>query len=802
MRRAPKPKKSVKTIYRMQTFLEERPVIGYIMLTFALMFLVLVAEQGAVFLKASILQVPKFDGTALPIRQVPDWVQTGGKNDRLFGEYAASELVTLPKYDGRELERRCAAADSAYRNACITFPTVYMGTYQMDHKEMSGSHLAIDIRVPKGTPVYAVANGIIETAVEQTSGFGKYVVIRHPDVPLPEGGRGTLYSGYAHLSSLVKKSGEFVRKGELIAYSGDTGTSTTPHLHFQIDRDNTPWHPWWPFTAGEAAAAGVSFFEGINIGLGKAEAIKKTVNPLLWVQQHYAFVPSSSEAPVNKPQAATPAVAAPLERFELRADKSAYSVGETALLSVVAYDKNNNIVLDYTGNDARFAATPDALSVPALAFRHGKSAATVPLGEPGQYTFSIRDGQTTASLLISVTAGATASATPQAEVSVPPSLEGGLSLSGVAVSSDKQTLFPGDTARVSFMALDAGGQVISSPRFPADLEVVLEGSGSIEPKVLKDRYFKDGIATVTYTAGATAGRAIISLGRFPNDSVAFDIVTTTEPVTRFDLSTDGRFQVGKPETVTIKTVDAEGKPTLASFIGKAYLTISSGTGKLSTTELVSRDFKNGIATVTLTPTASSPISLKIKSGALVGESKQMIAGDERGSLFSDVPDDHPYRDAIETLKAKAVFAGNPDGSFRPESGINRAEFAKVILLALGINPRDPQGGKFTDVPRESWFAPFAETAAFRNIIKGYPDGRFGPTNQINRAELFTMLARADNKPSTRAATFADVPKDSWFAEGAAFAQQYRLLDFGGRFEPESIMTRGEVAEALARFIEL
>jgi hypothetical protein len=766
------------------------------------MFLVLAAEQGAVFLKASILQVPKYDGTTLPIRQVPDWVKTGGKNDRLYGDYASSELIALPKYDGRELERRCASDDLAYRNACITYPTVYMGTYHMDHKEMNGSHLAIDIRVPKGTPIYAVANGIIETAVEQNTGFGKYIVIRHPDVPLPEGGRGTLYSGYAHLSSLTKKSGEFVRKGELIAYSGDTGTSTTPHLHFQIDRDNAPWHPWWPFNAGEAAAAGVSFFEGINIGLGKAAAIEKTINPLVWVQQNLSAVVPIPEPPVNKPQSASPVPGSTLDRFELQSDKAAYTVGETALLSIVAYDNQNTILLDYAGKDAKFGVQPATLAVPVPSFRHGKSAITVPLGEPGQYTFSVRDGRAVASVQIAVAAGAAASASPVASVSVPPTLEGGKPLSGVAVSSDKQTLFPGDTARISFMALDAGGQVITSPRFAGDLEVVLDGGGSIEPKLLKDRYFKDGIATVTYTAGADPGRVNVYLSRFANDTAALDVVTSAEPVSRFEISADGRFSVGKPETVTIKTVGSDGKPTLASFIGKAYLTISAGAGKLSRTELDRSDFKNGIATVTLTPTASSAIKLKIKSGALVGESKQLTAGDERGSLFSDVPDDHPYREAIEILKAKAVFAGNPDGSFRPESGINRAEFAKVILLALGINPRDPQGGKFTDVPRQSWFAPFAETAAFRNIIKGYPDGSFGPGNQINRAELFTMLARADNKPATRQPGFSDVPKDAWFAEGAAFAKQYGLLDFGGKFEPQKVMTRGEVAEALARFIEM
>lgn len=102
--------------------------------------------------------------------------------------------------------------------------------------------------------------------VEADETGNKYIIIRHDNVPY-EGKTQTLYSSYLHLSSIDIAEGTKVKKGQMIGKVGSTGISTAPHLHFQIDRDDAPFHPYWPFTMEDARNAGLSFFDAISAGL-------------------------------------------------------------------------------------------------------------------------------------------------------------------------------------------------------------------------------------------------------------------------------------------------------------------------------------------------------------------------------------------------------------------------------------------------------------------------------------------------------------------------------------------------------
>jgi len=87
-------------------------------------------------------------------------------------------------------------------------------------------HRGIDLKAKMNTPVYATADGIVEWAgVHKKSGFGKLIILQHN-----YGFRGY----YGHLNKIVIKSGKFVKKGDLIAYTGNSGMSSGPHLHYEI----------------------------------------------------------------------------------------------------------------------------------------------------------------------------------------------------------------------------------------------------------------------------------------------------------------------------------------------------------------------------------------------------------------------------------------------------------------------------------------------------------------------------------------------------------------------------------------
>ena len=89
----------------------------------------------------------------------------------------------------------------------------------------NGRHKAIDIRVEAGTPVRAMADGIVGYASSGVRGYGNLVLLLHP------GGWVTLY---AHLERMEVEPGQRVERGSIVAFSGSTGASSHPHLHFAL----------------------------------------------------------------------------------------------------------------------------------------------------------------------------------------------------------------------------------------------------------------------------------------------------------------------------------------------------------------------------------------------------------------------------------------------------------------------------------------------------------------------------------------------------------------------------------------
>ena len=99
------------------------------------------------------------------------------------------------------------------------------------------THSGIDMLAPIGTPVYAAKSGIAFRG-EVPTGYGKYIMIYHPD---------GYQTYYGHLSEWVAFSTKHVRRGELIGYVGKTGNAASksmqPHLHFEIRFNGEPQDP-------------------------------------------------------------------------------------------------------------------------------------------------------------------------------------------------------------------------------------------------------------------------------------------------------------------------------------------------------------------------------------------------------------------------------------------------------------------------------------------------------------------------------------------------------------------------------
>lgn len=95
-------------------------------------------------------------------------------------------------------------------------------------------HAGIDLAGPVGTPIYATADGVVETAGWNSGGYGNLIKIDH--------GKG-IETRYGHLSKVEVTVGQHVKRGQLIARMGSTGRSTGSHLHYEVRIENRPVNP-------------------------------------------------------------------------------------------------------------------------------------------------------------------------------------------------------------------------------------------------------------------------------------------------------------------------------------------------------------------------------------------------------------------------------------------------------------------------------------------------------------------------------------------------------------------------------
>lgn len=129
---------------------------------------------------------------------------------KLNSEHMATLLQFIPS--GSPIEYNGITSKYGYR----VHPT-------LNRKEF---HRGLDMRAAMKTPVYATADGIVEySGHHEKSGFGNLVILQH---------NYGFKTYFAHLNSVVVKSGKFVKKGDLIAYTGNSGMSSGPHLHYEI----------------------------------------------------------------------------------------------------------------------------------------------------------------------------------------------------------------------------------------------------------------------------------------------------------------------------------------------------------------------------------------------------------------------------------------------------------------------------------------------------------------------------------------------------------------------------------------
>jgi len=163
---------------------------------------------------------------------------------------------------------------------------------------------------------------------------------------------------------------------------------------------------------------------------------------------------------------------------------------------------------------------------------------------------------------------------------------------------------------------------------------------------------------------------------------------------------------------------------------------------------------------------------------------------------------HAYETAIRYLANKKIVQGYADGSFLPNNTVNRAEFVKIIVGAVyGYDPsKDPSGYdiysgvSFTDLTPRVWYIPYLRVAIENNLISGYPDGTFKPSNQINLAEASKILVSAFGLKKS------DCSGCVWYVPYIKALQSQSYIPITLKNVNQNIK-RGEMAELIWRIME-
>ena len=133
-----------------------------------------------------------------------------------------------------------------------------------------------------------------------------------------------------------------------------------------------------------------------------------------------------------------------------------------------------------------------------------------------------------------------------------------------------------------------------------------------------------------------------------------------------------------------------------------------------------------------------PFDLKPYANQTTGAAAD-VAG---GCMFPDVPNSHWAACDIDKLAINDVVVGYPDGMFKPNKNISRAEFATMLVKGFNLDTCGMEReNMFTDVPRSNWANAAIAKAVDEKLLKGYPNGQFKPNNHVTRAEALTSISK-------------------------------------------------------------
>ncbi|PWV98494.1 S-layer family protein [Paenibacillus cellulosilyticus] len=215
---------------------------------------------------------------------------------------------------------------------------------------------------------------------------------------------------------------------------------------------------------------------------------------------------------------------------------------------------------------------------------------------------------------------------------------------------------------------------------------------------------------------------------------------------------------------------------------------------------------------------SVPTSVQVREGMYYAQINSMTnsvyALISNSRTFKDTGK-HWASDAIHDLASRFIVSGDGSGSFNPSSDMTRAEFAAILVKALGLATVKPEHSAFSDVSVNDWYYDAVHTANQYGLISGYGNGQFGPKDKTTREQAMVIIAKAmklagldyelnEAEMSSLLSSFKDVGQASaWAKEGIALTVKSGIItgQKADQLAPKANMTRAELAVVIRRLLQ-
>ncbi|PKM76473.1 MAG: hypothetical protein CVU90_12430 [Firmicutes bacterium HGW-Firmicutes-15] len=174
------------------------------------------------------------------------------------------------------------------------------------------------------------------------------------------------------------------------------------------------------------------------------------------------------------------------------------------------------------------------------------------------------------------------------------------------------------------------------------------------------------------------------------------------------------------------------------------------------------------------------------------------------SQFSDVPSNDPNALYINFLAGRGIVKGYRDGGFHPGEGMTRAQAAVILVKAAGLETPAVNEIGFPDVNADHWAAVNIAAATKAGYLKGFPDGSFKPDDILTRAQGIALIMRlSTQKERPPLPALKDIDQSHWAAGEMAVALATEMIGLsadGKKVYPDAVMKRGNLARALGTLL--